>query len=245
MLRALMANPIDALPEGLRKRLQALQQDLSRLLGDNLVSLLVFGSAARGEFREGISDVDTIVVLRDATPQALEAIANPLQVARYASRIEAMVLTADEIPRAADVFPLFYDDIRASHVVLAGSDLFSSLHIADHHRRLRVEQELREASIRLRRAVIDAGGSAPHMAGAIERKIKQIRGPLRALLELHGQKVGTELPTVMAAAGAYFKVDVSSFSKVRENTRAAHEALVKLLHLATDDADRLEVPGSS
>ncbi|MCS6901076.1 MAG: nucleotidyltransferase domain-containing protein, partial [Myxococcales bacterium] len=98
-----MKNPIDALPESLRKRLQGLQGELMRLLGDNLVALLVFGSAARGEFREETSDVDLVVVVREATGEALEVMANPLQVARSAARIEAMVLVAEEIPRAADV----------------------------------------------------------------------------------------------------------------------------------------------
>lgn len=240
-----MGNPIDALPEPLRKRLQLLQGDLVKILGDNLVGLLAFGSAARGEFREGTSDVDVVVVLREATAAALQAISNPLQVARNAARIEAMVLVADEIPRAADVFPLFYDDLRSSNVVLHGADPFASLVIADHHRRLRIEQELREAAIRLRRAVIDAGGSPGHLAGAVERKIKQIRGPLRALLMLHGQQVGVALPEVMAAAGAHYKVDVSTFARVRADPPKTLDALQRLLTAAIDDVDRMEVPATA
>lgn len=236
---------IQNLPEGLQKRLQALQGELVRSLGDNLVAILAFGSAARGEFREGTSDMDLVVVLREATPKALEAMANPLQVARNAARIEAMVLVADEIPRAADVFPLFYDDIQASHVVLHGQDPFASLAIADHHRRLRIEQELREAAIRLRRAVIDAGGTPRHLVGAIERKIKQVRGPLRALLSLHGKKVGVALPEVLAAAAEHYKVDAAPLGKVRESPAVALEALQRLLNAAIDDVDRMEIPGST
>lgn len=236
-----MKNPIDALPEKLRKRLQGLQGELVRLLGDNLVSLLVFGSAARGEYREEVSDVDLVLVLKEATPEALAAAANPLQVARNAARIEAMVLVQDEIPRAADVFPLFYDDLRSSHVLLHGTDPFSTLTIADHHRRLRIEQELREASIRLRRAVIDAGGSPRQLAGAIERKIKQLRGPLRALLGLHGKPVGVALPEVMAASGAFYKIDVAPFARVKEDPRSALDTLQRLLNAAVDDADRMEI----
>lgn len=237
-----MKNPIETLPENLRKRLQTLQGDLVRALGDNLVSLLVFGSAARGEFREEVSDIDLVVVLKEASPAALESISNPLQVARNAGRIESMILVADEIPRAADVFPLFYDDLRSSHALLHGTDPFASLTIADHHRRLRIEQELREASIRLRRAVVDAGGAPRQLTGAIERKIKQIRGPLRALLALNGKQVGVALPEVMAASGEFYKVDVAAFGRSREDPRAALNALQKLLNAAIDDADRMEIP---
>ena len=46
-----------------------------------------------------------MLVVKEAPRAKLEAIANALQIARYAARIEAMILTASEIPRAADVFP--------------------------------------------------------------------------------------------------------------------------------------------
>jgi predicted nucleotidyltransferase len=233
-------SPMDALPEPLRKRLQSLQGELSRALGDNLVALLVFGSAARGEFREQVSDVDLVVVLREASAAALSALSNPLQVARNAARIEAMVLVADEIPRAADVFPLFYDDLRSSHVLLHGTDPFASLVIADHHRRLRIEQELREASIRLRRAVIDAG-SPRNLVGAIDRKVKQIRGPLRALLSLHGRPVGPALAEVFAAAGQLYKIDQAPLLRTQEDPAAALDTLQRLLLAAVDDVDRMEV----
>ncbi len=89
-----------------------------------------------------------------------------------------MVLKHDNIAAASDVFPLLYDDVRQRHVVLSGSDPFVDLKIKDTHRRLRIEQELREARIRMRRAVVDALGSEADIAGAVARKVKQIRGPL-------------------------------------------------------------------
>jgi hypothetical protein len=153
-----------------------------------------------------------------------------------------MLLVEREIPRAADVFPLFYDDIRACHVLLSGSDPFADLVISDHHRRLRIEQELREASIRLRRAVVDAAGSMPHVSGVVERKLKQVRGPLLALLTLKGKACEPQLPAVLAAAGEAYGLDVGPLRRIREDARAAHGALVKLLTAAADDVDSMELP---
>jgi predicted nucleotidyltransferase len=202
--------------------------------------LLVHGSAARGEYREGRSDVDLMVVLRAAPREKLDAIANALQLARYAARIEAMVLTADEIPRAADVFPLLYDDIRRARVVLSGKDPFSDLVISDRHRRLRIEQELREAQIRMRRAAIDAQGSNDMLAGAVFRKVRQIRGPLRALLGLRNIDVGDDLPAVLEQIGKTFSLDVAPLFSVHEQPARAYEALEKLLAATVDDVDRMD-----
>src|SRR5262245_38323612 len=90
---------LDRLPASVRAQLDDLRRSLEQTLGHDLVGLLVYGSAARGEYREGRSDVDLMVVVREAPRPKLDAIANALQLARYAARIEAMVLTAAEIPR--------------------------------------------------------------------------------------------------------------------------------------------------
>ena len=231
---------LDRLPAAIRGQLDELRRSLDEILGDELVGLLVYGSAARGEYREGRSDVDLMVVVEEAPRARLEAIANALQLARYAARIEAMVLTAAEIPRAADVFPLLYDDIRREHVLLAGKDPFSELTISDRHRRLRVEQELREAQIRLRRAVIDAQGSPEMLGGAVFRKLRQIRGALRALFALHGVDVADDLKAVFDHAAKAYGLDLAPLFAVHEKPVRAHEAIEKLLAAAVDDVDRMD-----
>lgn len=233
------------LPEHVRRHLDQLTAALESALGEDLTGLLVHGSAARGDYREGTSDVDLVVVLADASRAPLEAIANPLLLARYAARIEAMVLTAAEIPRAADVFPLLYDDIRRCHVVLAGKDPFSSLTISDRHRRLRIEQELREAQIRLRRALIDAQASNETLAGVVTRKIRQIRGPLRALLALSGVEVADDLAAILEKAGSTWKVETAPLLAAQGHPDRAHEALSQLLAAAIDIVDGMDDPGGS
>jgi hypothetical protein len=203
--------PLDRLPRAVRGQLDELRKSLERALGDDLVGLLVYGSAA------------------------------PLQLARFSARIEAMVLTAAEIPRAADVFPLLYDDVRREHVLLSGTDPFSELVISDRHRRLRIEQELREAQIRLRRAVIDAQGSPEMLGGAVFRKLRQIRGSLRALFALRGVDTKDDLAAVLEQAGKTYGVDVAPLFSVHEKPARAHEAVEQLLAAAVDDVDRMEV----
>ncbi|KYF61769.1 nucleotidyltransferase domain-containing protein [Sorangium cellulosum] len=235
---------VSRLPAPVQARLTELKESLERTLGDELACLLVYGSAARGGYREGQSDVDLMVVLNEASREGLDAIANALRIARYAARIEAMILTVAEIPRAADVFPLLYDDIRRCHVLLSGRDPFSALVIDGKNRRLRVEQELREAQIRLRRAVVDGLGSDEALRGAVFRKVKQIRGPLHALLGLHGIDGDDDLATVLAGAGKHLGVDVAPLQRVHEAPGAAYEALAALLARAVDDVDGLEHAGA-
>lgn len=230
---------LETLPKPVQDRLREWTDGLRAALGDDLVGIIVHGSVARGEYRPGESDVDAVVVLREPTFAKLQAMSNAMQVARYAARIEAMILTEEEIAGACDAFPLLYDEIKQCHIVVDGKDPFASLVIHDTHRRLRIEQELREAQIRLRRAVTDAQGAREAVGGAVARKVKQIRGPLHALLDLKGIVCSPELGAVLDKSGEAWSVDVTSLRNAREVPDAAHTALVDLLAKAIDDVNRM------
>ncbi|MBS2020323.1 MAG: nucleotidyltransferase domain-containing protein [Deltaproteobacteria bacterium] len=231
---------VESLPEGVRIRLEELKTNLEKSLGDDLVGILVHGSVVRGEYRPGESDVDVIIVLKEATFAQLDGIGNALQLARYAARIEAMILTESEIAGASDAFPLLYDEIKQRHVLLTGRDPFSAVLVHDTHRRLRIEQELREAQIRIRRAVTDAHGAREAIGGAVVRKAKQVRAPLHALLAMKGHRCEPDLATVLAKIGEVYGVDTAPIRAAREAPDAAHAAFVTMLTKTIDDVNAMD-----
>jgi predicted nucleotidyltransferase len=237
---------VEALPSGVRDRLAEFTKNLETALGNDLVGILVHGSVVRGEYRPGESDVDVIVILETADFAQLDAIGNAMQLARYSARIEAMILTESEIAGASDAFPLLYDEIKQRHVLLTGRDPFASVEVHDTHRRLRIEQELREAQIRLRRAVTDAFGAREAIAGAVVRKIKQVRAPLHALLALKGIVCEPDLASIIAKVGETYGVDVAPLRAARESPDVAHATLVALLTKTIDDVNAMETapPGA-
>lgn len=223
------------LPSTVRERITEWAKSLSASLGEDLVAILLTGGVARGDYRPGESDVNALVVLRDASFAKLDAISSSMQAVRYGARLEPTILTEDELAGACDAFPLVYDEIRRWHLTLVGRELFTSVVVQDTHRRLRIEQELREAQIWLRRAVTDALGAREAIGGAVSRKVRQVRRPLRALLELKGIATKEDLASVLASAGATYRVDVAPLASPREAPEAAHEALRTLLAAAIVD----------
>lgn len=218
-------------------RLDELVRSLQATLGDNLVGIVAHGSAVRGGWRAGSSDVDLVCILRDATQSALEAIGPALELARFSARIEAMIVTRDEVPRSADCFPLLYGDLARTSVTLVGDNPFTSLVVSDHHKRLRIEQELRELRIRMRRVATD-NARHHHYAGAVERKLKQARDPLWSLLALRGEQLDDKLDSVLAACARVYQLDLAPLRRIREDARAAFDTLGALLDAALDDVDR-------
>jgi predicted nucleotidyltransferase len=231
---------VAGLPPSIRERLEEFKRSVEAALGDNLVGILVHGNVVRGEYRAGESDVDVVVVAHEISFADLEAIGNASQLARYAARIEAMILTEREIAGASDCFPLLIDEIKRRQFVLSGRDPFAGIRVHDTHRRLRIEQELREAQIRLRRAVIDAFGAREAIGGAVARKVRQVRAPLHALLALKGIACPSDRPSVLAKVGEVYGVDVAPLRTAREAPDAAHAALVALLAKTIEDVNGMD-----
>ncbi|MCL2726283.1 MAG: nucleotidyltransferase domain-containing protein [Polyangiaceae bacterium] len=235
----MILNTFETLPVHIRERILAFNASLERILGANLVGVLLHGSVARGEYRPGQSGVDALIILTDAPFDKLEAMGETLQRARYDASLEALIVTEDEIRGAADVFPLFYDEIKERHILLSGRDPFANVEVQNTHRRLRIEQELRETQIWLRSAVTDALGAREAIGGAVSRKVRQIRSALLALLALKGIACAPDFASVLAKAGETYGVDTKPLRDAREAPDAAYAALATLLGKAIADVDSM------
>jgi predicted nucleotidyltransferase len=234
-----------ALPATVRDRITEWTKSLEAALGDDLIAILLTGGVARGDYRPGESDVNALIVLRDASFTKLDAISSAMQAVRYGARVEPTILTENELLGACDAFPLLYDEIRKWNIVLVGSDPLVSAVVHDTHRRLRIEQELREAQIGLRRVVTDALGAREAIGGAVGRKIRQVRRALSALLELKGRMCKEDVGSVLACAGGVYNVDIAPLAAPREQPEAAHDALTTLLAAAIVDVQSMETEPNS
>jgi len=229
-----------ALPSSVRDRITEWTTSLATALKDDLVAILLVGGVARGDYRPAESDVNAIVVLRNATFDKLDAISSAMQAVRYGARVEATILTESELPGSCDAFPLLYDEIKRWHLLLVGStDPFAQTIVHDTHRRLRIEQELREAQIGLRRAVTDALGVREAIGGAVARRVRHVRRPLRALFGLKGVECKEDLTSVFDCAGKTYKIDAAPIHKAREEPAEAHRALTLLLDAAIADVEKI------
>jgi predicted nucleotidyltransferase len=227
---------LESLTPAVKTRLDELAVTLAEVCGTKLVGLVVNGSAVRGGWCGETSDVDLIVVLNDDSEAVLAAIGPALELARFSGRIESMILTKDEIERSSDCFPLLYGDVARTSVAIVGVNPFKGLTVSDEHRRLRIEQELREIRIRMRRVATDMADAA-NFGGAIERKVKQLRSPLWALLELRNESADEHLDPVLEGAGKAYGIDIAPLRRTREEPEVAFATLAKLLDAALHDVD--------
>src|ERR1700733_11346016 len=136
-----------------------LKEFLDRLqpaAGSNLVSVVLYGSAATGEFRAGQSDLNILCLVNHADSNDLEALHGISEWWIKKGNHPPLIFTRDELTRSADVFAIELLDMKARHRILFGPDFLTDLEVPLHLHRLQVERELRTNWLRLRQAIIAA-----------------------------------------------------------------------------------------
>jgi predicted nucleotidyltransferase len=126
--------------------------------GENLLSVILYGSAADGEFHPEFSNVNLLCVLRETTFATLAAMAPAVEWWTRQKHHAPLVLTREEMERSTDVFSIEFLDMKQRHRVLFGEDVLSGLQIPMHLHRAQLEYELREKLILLRERLLLATG---------------------------------------------------------------------------------------
>lgn len=131
--------------------------------GENLESVILYGSAASGEFREKFSDVNLLCVLHDTEFAALAKLGTTVEWWRKQKNPAPLVMSKEELERSADVFIIELLDMQRHHRVLFGDDVIQGLAISTAQQRVQVEYELREKVIFLRQGLLSAAGDKGRM----------------------------------------------------------------------------------
>jgi len=127
--------------------------------GENLQSVILYGSAAEGEFHPEFSNVNLLCILRESSFATLTAMAPAVEWWARQKHHEPLVLTREELERSTDVFSIELLDMQQRHRVLFGDDVLSGLRIPMHLHRAQLEYELGEKLILLRERLLLAAGN--------------------------------------------------------------------------------------
>lgn len=141
------------------KQLEEFVRRTQQAAGPNLQSVILYGSAASGEFQSESSHLNLLCLLRETSFANLSAIAPVAGWWRRQNNPAPLVLTREELERSADVFAIEVLDMQRNHRVLFGDEVLNGLHVPMHLHRAQVEYELREKLILLRQRLLEAMGS--------------------------------------------------------------------------------------
>ena len=127
---------------------------LKNAAGGNLLSVILYGSAATEEFHPNHSDLNVLCVMRSLGRDDLTKL-HPASVWWAKKGHPApLFFTHSELHDSADIFAIELLDIKVAHRILHGEDVMAPLHVPMDLHRLHVERELRNNALRLRQRYV-------------------------------------------------------------------------------------------
>lgn len=197
-----------------QQALKSLVSDLQSTHGDNLASVVLYGSAAAGDNVELRSDYNLLIALNRITPEDLRQAQAPMREWRRLGHPLPVYFTVEELSDAGDVFPIEFHQMANARVVLFGKDPFEFVKLSDAHLRHQAEYELRSKLIQLRRLYIPASVSIEKLCDLMNDSLASFAALFRAVLILHGQKAPVAKPDCVRATAQLLKLDSAPFERI-------------------------------
>jgi hypothetical protein len=164
---------------------------LRQAAGTNLKSVILYGSAAAGDYVPDSSNVNLLCVLGETSFAAIAALAPAVNWWGKQRHHAPLLMTTEELRRGADVFSIEFLDMQESYRVLWGEDVLQGLEIPMKFHRVQVEYELREKTILLRQRLLIVAGDESAEWELLLRSVPSFGTLARHALIALGDKVFT------------------------------------------------------
>jgi len=200
--------------------------DLRATHGDNLASVVLYGSAASGEFLVNKSDYNILIALHRITPADLRLAQAPAREWQRLGHPLPVYFTFGELRDAADVFPIEFHQMERARVVLHGRDPFETLRISDVNLRHQTEYELRSKLIQLRRLYVPNSVSAGRLQDLMRDSLSSFGTLFAPVLLLHGERAPVLKREIVRATARLLGLDVPTFERISSLPASADEVVL-------------------
>jgi len=227
-------NPLDLKEELLR--------DLSKAFGNNMLSVIVFGSAATPRYVPGKSDINILLVVRHDSVQAMAPL-NGLEK-KWASRkvVFSFFFTPSYIQTSLDAYPMEFMEIRRDHLLLHGIDFFSELEISPRLLRLQCERELKGKLLHLKREHIRWSHKPKVLRSLLGVSFSQFLIIFRNILSAAGRpEVPHSAAELCAETEKALGVDAAALKRIAEGQEVIFQEYIAAIEGITMALDRMVV----
>lgn len=214
-----------------RKELENYVTALREAHGENLISVIFYGSATLKD-EPGRDEIHLLITLRNISAKDLDAGAASMKTWMKGGYPAPVYFTESELDKGADVFPIEFNHMMRARKVIHGRDVLAGMKITDSNLRHQVEFELRSKLLRLRRAMIELSPKGKDLVTLMANSLPSFISTMRAAVLLKTGDSHIERSKVAEVAAAEFGLDGEVFKTILD-IRAADDAV------NIEDAERI------
>jgi len=188
--------------------------DYKSLFGDDLISIILYGSATGKDFRPGKSDINFMIVLSEEGIEHLDRAFKTVNKWKKRRVAIPLFLTRVYVETSMDVFPIEYRNFQRNHVIVYGEDILKDLSFDSQLVRLQCEREIKGKLLLLRQAFLETAGKGAALKGVIGQSTQAVLAIFEALLFFKDQEIPEEKREIVKAASKVFDMDGDLFQRL-------------------------------
>lgn len=199
---------------GPEKLIDEFVERLRAAAGTNLLAVILYGSAAAGDYVSEHSDVNLLCVLGETSFASIGALAPAVAWWVKQKHRPPLLLSAEEMRRSVAVFSIEFLDMRRHYRLLWGEDVLKTLEVPMRLHRAQLEYELREKTILLRQHLLMVSGNDGARWDLLLRSVPAFGTLFRhALIALGDPGAGSKREAA-AALGSRLGIDTGVFAEL-------------------------------
>ena len=201
-------------PDEVRQTLRPYLAEVTRLFGSVLEAVVLYGSAAGGEYVSGRSNINLLLVLAKHDNELLLRYSKLHRRWQKENIVVPLFFTTAELRDSLKLFPLEYLEMKDQHVLLVGRDPFLELHIDTTHVPLQCIQEIRGNLFRLRQRYVEGRGRPDAIALLLPLSLTAVLACLRGLFKVSGRSYQESTEGLLQELQPGLGIDPSVFLEV-------------------------------
>lgn len=187
--------------------------------GDNLVSVIAYGSAITFPDRAKKSDCQLLIVARDLAAGYLREFRPAIHWWTKSGYEMPVFFTAEELISSLDTYPIEFRQMKRAYRVIYGEDMLARHEPSPEHLRWQTEHELRGKLLRLRALALPASESASDLLNLMTESVVTFVRFMRPVLEIAGEQPPLDRVETALRVGALFDLDVTPVVRALELRR--------------------------
>ena len=199
------------LPVKINHQITFFIQKLEEAYGQELLSVILYGSAASGEFVAKHSNLNILVVLESTDLLQLKKAS---RIVKKFKNLSPLFLTEKYILSSTDVFPIEFLDMQENYVVLYGKDILKNIYLDLKNLRFQCEQELRLKLLNLKQLYIRLSDQPAILTESLLKSFTSVLHILRNVLRLKNIKPPYKKEELLKELAKHFKIEAGKWEKI-------------------------------
>jgi predicted nucleotidyltransferase len=205
---------LEVLPEEVRETLRSYVKDAAGRFAGGLQAIVLYGSAVRGEYLPGRSNLNVLIVLTTLELESLKSYAKSHRRWSAERIVVPLFVTESDLETSRDLFPLEYVEMQEHHVLLAGREPFAGRSVDLPRLATQCEQEIQGNLLRLRQRFVEGGGTIEAIGILLPLSLTALLPCVRGLYRVLRAPVPSGTDLLLADLSSTLHVDGAAFREV-------------------------------